>query len=108
MFQTEMTYEISDIVVDVSNIKYCVGPCNSKKEEPEPITINNKKNYVFKPNDGGRYKEYIYQIDNDRNIILKNARMCYNCNNRYLEFIEENHIDGIIKDGNIIKQKLKI
>jgi hypothetical protein len=86
MFQTEMIYEISDIVIDVSNIKYCVGPCNSKKEEPEPITI----------------------IDNDRNIILKNARMCYNCNNRYLEFIEEEHIEGIIKDGNIIRQKLKI
>ena len=103
MFQTEMIYENNDIIIDVSNIKYCVGPCNSKKEEPEPIIINNKKNYVFKPNNGGRYKEYIYQ-----NIILKNARMCCNCNNRYLEFIEENHIEGIIKDGNIIRQKLKI
>ena len=54
-----MIYENNDIIVDVSNIKYCVGPCNSKKEEPEPITINNKNIYIFKPNDGGRYKQYI-------------------------------------------------
>lgn len=108
MLQTEMIYENNDIIVDVSNIKYCVGPCNSKKEEPEPITINNKNIYIFKPNDGGRYKQYIYQIDNEHSIILKKARMCCSCNNRYLEFIEEGHIDGIIKDANIIKQKLKI
>ena len=50
----------------------------------------------------------IYQIDNEHSIILKNARMCCSCNNRYLEFIEEGHIDGIIKDANIIKRKLKI
>jgi len=103
-----MTYENRDIIVDVSDIKFCVGPCNSKKEELEPIIINNNYIYIFKPNDGGRYKEYIYKLDNNHSIILKNARMCCSCNSRYLEFIEEDYIEGIIKDGKIIKQKLKI
>jgi len=96
----------NDIIIDVSNINYCVGPCNSKKEEKKPVS-NNNIYYTFKPHSGGRYKELCYPIDNKYNLILKNVRICNQCNNRYLEFCEENCYDNLKLDAKIILEKIK-
>jgi hypothetical protein len=67
-----------DIAIDVSDIKYCPGPC--KSIEPE-------NNYCFKPNTGGSYSRFIYKMYKGGNLIIKNARICEGCYKLY-QYIE--------------------
>ena len=90
-----------NIIVDASDIKFCVGPCNSKEEE----TIEKK---FLKPYSGGKYTEFCYPIGKECNLILKNVRICNSCNNKYLEFWEENEIDYLKADAQVILKKLEI
>jgi hypothetical protein len=55
----------------------------SMNPEPEPIEVNFKKVYLFKPNDGEHYGSFHYPMLNGANIILNNVRMCPMCYHRY-------------------------
>lgn len=90
-----------NIVVDVTDMKFCVGPCSSKEEE-----TTEKK--FLKPYSGGKYEEFCYPIGEECNLILKNVRICNSCNHRYLEFWEENEIDSLKGDAQTILKKLEI
>lgn len=90
-----------NIIVDVSDMKFCVGPCNSKEEE-----TTEKK--FLKPYSGGMYNEFWYPISEECNLILKNVRICKCCNNRYLEFWEEDEINFLKEDAQVILKKLEI
>lgn len=95
-----MSHE-ENIIVDVSDKKFCVGPCISKDEE-----TTEKK--FLKPYSGGKYKEFCYPISVESRLILKNVRICDSCNRRYLEFWDENEIESLKKDAQTILNKLKI
>lgn len=98
-----------NIVIDVSDIKFCIGPCSSKECEPNVITLENgKKQYYFKPYNGGKYKELCFPIGKESYLILNNARICSCCNNRYLENWDESDYETLEADANIIRQKLDI
>jgi len=96
-----MSYNDNNIVVDVSYTKFCVGPCNSEEKETT-------KNKFLKPYSGGKYKEFCYPIDEDSYLILKNVRICCSCNQRYMEFNDENDIESLKQDAKTIRQKLGI
>ena len=96
-----MSYNNNNIVVDVSYTKFCVGPCNSQEKETT-------KNKFLKPYSGGMYEEFCYQIDEDSYLILKNVRICCSCNQRYMEFNDENDIESLKQDAKTIRQKLGI
>ena len=93
--------------IDASNIQFCPGPCNSTTSEPEPINIGSKLYYSFKPHSGGRY-ECIYYPFKGRNLCLRNVRICSGCNNRHLEFWDENDYEQLEKDANVIIKKLNL
>ena len=95
-----MSHE-ENIIVDVSDKKFCVGPCSSKDEE-----TTEKK--FLKPYSGGKYKPFCYPISENCNLILKNVRICNGCNHRYLEFWNENEIDSLKRDAQTILNKLEI
>ena len=95
-----MSYNDNNIVIDVSHTKFCVGPCSSKEEESK---VN-----IFKPKSGGRYKEFCYPLNKNSYLILKNARICCDCNSRYLEFIEEEDNERLKQDSKTIRKKLVI
>lgn len=90
-----------NIIVDATDMKFCVGPCSSKEEE-----TTEKK--FLKPYSGGEYKEFCYPIGEECNLILKNVRICNCCNRRYLEFWKENEIDSLKADARVILKKLEI
>ena len=94
----------NNISIDLSNIKFCPGPCKDTTEEPD--TTNNNSCY-FKPYSGGKYSQFNYPIDDKNTLILKNLRICSSCHHRYLEFTEENYIEDLKNDANIIIKKLK-
>ena len=91
-----------NIYIDASNINFCPGPCNSKTPESELY-------YSFKPY-SGNIKNYkcIYYPYKSRNLCLKNIRICSGCNNRHLEFWDENDYEQLEKDANIIIKKLNL
>lgn len=93
-----------DINIDVSNIKFCPGPCNSI--EPEPLPLNNNY-YYFKPHSGNRYPFISYPYKNNT-LYLNNIRICRSCNNRYNEFSDENDNEQLELDAEKIIKKLKI
>lgn len=95
-----MSYNDNNIVIDVSHTKFCVGPCSSKEEESK---VN-----IFKPKSGGRYKEFYYPLNKNSYLILKNVRICCDCNSRYLEFIDEEDNERLKQDSKMIRKKLKI
>tara|TARA_B110000444_G_scaffold187027_1_gene176284 strand:- start:1856 stop:2146 length:291 start_codon:yes stop_codon:yes gene_type:complete len=96
-----MSYNDNNIVVDVSCTKFCVGPCNSKEKETT-------KNKFLKPYSGGKYNKFCYPIDEDSYLILKNVRICSSCNQRYMEFYDENEIESLKQDAKTIRKKLGI
>tara|TARA_B000000477_G_scaffold124573_1_gene132779 strand:+ start:11605 stop:11922 length:318 start_codon:yes stop_codon:yes gene_type:complete len=96
----------SDITIDVSNIKFCPGPCNSIVPESEPVKIANKNWYNFKPHTGGRYDCLSYPIGM-YSLSLLNVRMCRRCNKRNLEFWEEQSYEDLQNDAKIILKKLE-
>lgn len=76
-----------DIAIDVSNIKYCPGPC--KSIEPEV-------RYSFKPITGGRYSNFTYKMHKGGNLIIQNARVCESCYKLY-QYVEYSYsLDGDI------------
>jgi len=91
----------NNTVIDVSCTKFCVGPCNSIEKETT-------KNEFLKPYSGGKYKEFCYPIDEDSYLILKNVRVCSSCNERYMEFYDENDIESLKRDAKTICNKLGI
>ena len=90
-----------NIIVDATDMKFCVGPCNSKEEE-----TTEKK--FLKPYSGGKYKEFWYPVGEECNLILKNVRICNSCNHRFHEFLEENEIDSLKGEAQTILKKLEI
>lgn len=96
-----MSYNDNNIVIDVSDTKFCVGPCISEEKE------TTKKKFL-KPYSGGRYKEFCYPIGKNSYLILKNVRICANCNSRYLEFSEEKDNESLKQDAKTIREKLGI
>ncbi|MDB4613975.1 hypothetical protein OAH43_00425 [bacterium] len=96
-----MSYNDNNIVVDVSCTKFCVGPCNSKEKETT-------KNKFLKPYSGGKYNKFCYPINEDSYLILKNVRICSSCNQRYMEFYDENEIESLKQDAKTIRKKLGI
>jgi hypothetical protein len=104
--ESDKLFESSEnyISFDLSNIKFCPGPCKDTTEEPD--TTHNNCCY-FKPYSGGKYSQFIYPIDEKKTLILKNLRICSSCHHRYLEFTEENYIEALKNDANIIIKKLK-
>ena len=96
-----------NIYIDASKINFCPGPCNSKTPESEPINIGSELYYSFKPYSGGKY-ECIYYPYKSRNLCLKNVRICSGCNNRHMEFWDENDYEQLEKDANIIIKKLNL
>jgi hypothetical protein len=98
-----------NIIVDVSQVKFCTGPCNCKENECEPITLSNgKKHFMFKPYNGEKYEEYQYPLNDNSYLILKNVRICSLCNKRYLENWDEKDYETLMLDAQIICQKLNI
>lgn len=67
-----------DIAIDVSEIKYCPGPCKS---------IEHEIGYSFKPTTGGRYSNFIYKMHKGGKLIIQNARMCEACYQLY-QYVE--------------------
>tara|TARA_B100001540_G_scaffold317677_1_gene352091 strand:+ start:202 stop:543 length:342 start_codon:yes stop_codon:yes gene_type:complete len=96
-----------DINLNVKNIKFCPGPCNCKKVEPEHTILNNKEWYVFKPHSGGCYTEISYAIGN-YSLNLLNVRLCRGCNSRNLEFWAEECHESLNQDAETILKKLNI
>lgn len=101
-----------DVVsIDLSNVKFCPGPCKYTMEESEPsiyTTQNFNKNiHTFKPYSGGKYSKFCYPINDTQTLILNNLRICSSCHHRYLEFTEENYIDDLKIDANTIMKKLE-
>ena len=94
----------NNISIDLSNIKFCPGPCKDTTEEPD--TTNNNSCY-FKPYSGGKYSQFNYPIDDKNTLILKNLRICSSCHHRYLEFTEGNYVDDLKIDANTIMKKLE-
>jgi|Laugrefabdmm15dn_1035133.scaffolds.fasta_scaffold106116_2 hypothetical protein len=103
------------ISVDLSNVKFCPGPCNDSMEESSPSIYTSQNNGVnnvkeihcFKPYSGGKYSKFFYPINNTQTLVLKNLRICSYCHHRYLEFSEENYIEGLNQDANTIMKKLE-
>tara|TARA_Y100000361_G_C11141032_1_gene335067 strand:+ start:775 stop:1071 length:297 start_codon:yes stop_codon:yes gene_type:complete len=89
--------------IDVSNVKFCTGPCNSFEPEPEPL---NDTYYYFKPHSGNRYT-YTYPYKKST-LYINNLRICRGCNNRYIELCDENDLEQLEKDAETILKKLDI
>jgi hypothetical protein len=104
-------YNGNTVSVDLSNVKFCPGPCNYSEDEPEPSMMNicGEKKYVycFKPYSGGKYTKFCYPINDMQVLVLNNLRICSSCNQRYLEFTEGNYVDDLKIDANIIMKKLQ-
>jgi hypothetical protein len=108
-------YDEDIISVDLSNVKFCPGPCNDSMEESSPSIYTSQNNGVnnvkeihcFKPYSGGKYSKFCYPINNTQTLVLKNLRICSYCHHRYLEFSEENYIEGLNQDANTIMKKLE-
>ena len=109
-------YDGDIISADLSNVKFCPGPCNNTMDEPEPYSIyttqnidNNCSNemHCFKPYSGGKYARFCYPINNTQTLILNNLRICSSCHHRYLEFSEENCVEELMSDAKIIMKKLE-
>ncbi len=111
-------YNGNTVSVDLTNVKFCPGPCNCSVDEPEPsiytlqkfeMNISAKTEYVYsyKPYSGGKYAKFCYPINDTQMLVLNNLRICSSCHHRYLEFTEENCVDELKKDANIIMKKLQ-
>lgn len=109
-------YNGDTISIDLSNVKFCPGPCNCSVDEPEPSIYSSsnsfeddKKEYIYsyKPYSGGKYSKFCYPINDQQTLVLNNLRICSSCHHRYLEFTEENYIDDLKRDANIIMKKLQ-
>ena len=87
----------NNITIDVSNIKFCPGPCN--------CTDNESEWYIFKPHSGGRYERLSYPLG-IYTISLINVRLCSSCNSRHLEFWQEEAYDNLTDDAITILKKL--
>ena len=97
----------NDITIDVSNIKFCPGPCNSKTHESKPFIKKNEYWFEFKPHTGGRYSCFSYPLSTNT-LNLTNVRMCRSCNSRHLEFWDEDAYEDLKDDAKIILKKLNI
>ena len=100
----------NNITIDVSNIKFCPGPCNCTINESDPIkiTIHNNNSdfwYIFKPHSGGRYERLSYPLG-IYTISLTNVRLCSSCNSRHFEFWEEEAYHDLSNDAITILKKL--
>lgn len=96
------------ITIDVSNIKFCPGPCNSKTHESKPVKIkNNQYRFEFKPHTGGMYGCFSYPLST-YTLNLTNVRMCRSCNSRHLEFWDQDAYEDLENDAKIIIKKLDI
>lgn len=103
-------YDGDIISVDLSDVRFCPGPCNNTDDEPEPspgykILSNNM--YYFKPYSGGKYARLCYPINNTQTLVLNNLRICASCHRRYLDFTEENCEEELMSDAKIIMKKLE-
>jgi len=105
MAATKQIFEYDGDIVsaDLSNVRFCPGPCNNTMEEPTPSIYMN----CFKPYSGGKYARFCYPINNTQTLVLNNLRICASCHRRYLEFSEENCIEELMSDAKIIMKKLE-
>jgi hypothetical protein len=104
-------YNGNIVSIDLSNIKFCPGPCKYTMEESE-TSVDMSQNFngninSFKPYSGGKYTRFCYPINDKQILILNNLRICSSCHHRYLEFTEENYIDDLKIDANTIMKKLE-
>jgi len=100
-------YNGNDVSIDLSNIKFCPGPCKYTMEESELSIYTQQNIHTFKPYSGGKYSKFCYPINDTQTLILYNLRICSSCHHRYLEFTEENYIDELKIDANTIMKKLE-
>ena len=97
-----------DFTFDVSDIKFCPGPCNSKIIESKPVIgKNNELWHEFKPHTGGMYNCLTYPIGY-YSMNLTNVRLCRDCNSRHLEFWDEQSYENLERDAYTIIEKLNI
>ncbi len=96
-------YDGDIVSADLSNVRFCPGPCNNTMEEPSPSIYM----HCFKPYSGGKYARFCYPINNTQTLVLNNLRICASCHRRYLEFSEENCIEELMSDAKIIMKKLE-
>ena len=107
---------LSDIVIDVTHIKFCPGPCNSTTPEAgppgPPRIINCQPWHAFKPYSGGRYIGFNYPMYEGGRLFLKNVRLCSSCNSRWHDMIydsvdEQDMLEMSDEDAQRIMKKLK-
>jgi len=60
-------YDGETVSIDLSNVKFCPGPCNNTMDEPEPskyASVYNRREdtYWFKPYSGGKYMRFCFPI----------------------------------------------
>ncbi len=96
-------YDGDIVSADLSNVRFCPGPCNNTMEEPAPSIYM----HCFKPYSGGKYARFCYPINNTQTLVLNNLRICASCHRRYLEFSEENCTEDLMSDAKIIMKKLE-
>lgn len=87
------------ITIDHENHKFCPGPCNNM--ENEDITKS-----MFKPYSGGRYKNIVYPLPDNKELVITNLRICRGCIDRYHDFYDEDHYEGLIEDSILIMKKM--
>jgi len=105
-------YDGETVSIDLSNVKFCPGPCNNTMDEPEPskyASVYNRREdtYWFKPYSGGKYMRFCFPINEKQTLVLNNLRICASCHHRYLEFTEENCREELMNDAKIIMKKLE-
>ena len=87
------------ITINHENHKFCPGPCNNMENEETC-------KYLFKPYSGNRYKDLVYPLPNNEQLVITNLRICKGCIDRYHDFYDEDHYEGLIEDSIIIMKKM--
>ena len=64
------------IAMDLSNVKFCCGPCVDRDEETDNRSW-------LKPYSGGRYRKCTWLLKNGVSVDLLNIRLCRMCFDRY-------------------------
>ena len=92
------------IAMDLTNVKFCCGPCVDRDEETEDRTW-------LKPYSGRRYRKFTWLLKNGVSVDLLNTRICRMCFERYNEMThgEDDGDSGMIawqnRDGMQVLEK---
>ena len=87
------------ITINHENHNFCPGPCNNMENE-------DTSKFMFKPYSGNRYKNLVYPLYNNEELVITNLRICRGCIDRYHDFYDEDNYLGLVNDSIVIMKKM--